>query len=172
MQSIASWESAQVRGREWRRGSYTEFHRRECGGQELARDVAALVYELQKYIRRVFYMCPLICVSVKLVYGSSPGFLPQSARSCIMEYTHSHRYLLNDHTMPFTVPGSRNIEMNETQCLTLRSLQSSLHSQEFNYSYSLALAVIHSTSTFLSARHCTSLVGGDKEIQKKIGQDS
>lgn len=61
MQSMASWESAEVRG------SCTESHRRECGGQELARDVAALVYELQKYIRSVFYLCPLICVSVKLV---------------------------------------------------------------------------------------------------------
>lgn len=74
--------------------------------------------------------------------------------------------------MPFTVPGSGNIEMNKTRCLTLRSLQSSLHSQEFTYSYRLAFTVIHSTSALLSVRHCTSLVDGDIEIQKKIGHDS
>lgn len=171
IQSMSRWEGDEVGGREGRGGSYTESHRRESCGHALARDKAALVDKLQEWMMKgLFYLWTLICVPVKLVYGSSLGFQPQGTRSCIMESTHSvHslRHLLNDHTVPFTVPGSGNIETNEAQCLTLRSSQSNPHYQEFNSSCSLACTIIHSASTLLSVRHYNELVGGDTEIQRK-----
>lgn len=169
---MARWEGDEVRGRGGSQGRYAASCRSECGSPGLARDMAALGDDLQEYVmQRGFYLWPLTCVPAitgLCVITGCPATGDQLSHYGIHPFIHSLRSLLRDHTVSFTMSGTGDTEINEMQCLPLRSSFPFSVAQQFIQPRTRChLLHLH----VLSASHCIALGDGDTEIQSKTGQD-